>query len=75
MFDPIVVVFKGTARVVRRVNIDTLDFASKLLFQCLKGKEVVAKDKSVIEDVMVGDAMRGVAGLVRAFQENARLQP
>ena len=37
--------------------------------------QVVAEDEAVVEQIVVGDAMRGVAGLLRVLQQDARLQP
>ena len=38
-------------------------------------KQVIAEDESIIEDVVIGDPVRGVVRLLRVLQENTRLQP
>ena len=55
---------EGAAGVVRRVDVDALDLAGELSLQCLEGKQVVAKDEAVVEDVVVSDPVRGVVRLL-----------
>lgn len=74
MFKPVVVMLECTASVVRRINVDALDFARELLLKCFEGEQVVAEDEAIIEDVVVGDSMRGMVSLSRVLQQNARLQ-
>src|SRR6266849_421513 len=74
MFQGIIIVLKRTSCVIRRINVDTLDLASELLLQRFQGKEVVAKDETIVEKVVVGDAVWGVVRLLRIFQQDARLQ-
>lgn len=45
MFNSVIVMLERAAGVVRRVNEDTLDLASKFLFESRKGKKVVAEDE------------------------------
>jgi hypothetical protein len=74
MFNTIVIMCKRCASVVRRVDIDALNLAGKFLFERFEGKEIVAKDETIVEDVVVGDSMRSVVRLLRIFRQNARLQ-
>ena len=52
-----------------------LIFPANFLLQCLKGQQIVAEDKAVVEDIVVCDAMRSVVGLFGIFKKDARLQP
>jgi hypothetical protein len=74
VFYTIVVLLKRCSCVIRRINENALDLTSELLFERFKGKEIVTKDKTVIEKVVVSHSMWGVVGLLRVFQQNARLQ-
>lgn len=65
---------KGAACIIRRVDEDAFDLAGEFLFERLEGEQVVTKDKAVVEDVVVGDAVRGVARLLAILQQDARLQ-
>jgi len=66
--------FKCATGIVRRINVNTLDLARELLFDRLESEQVVPKDESVIEDIAIGDAVRGVARLLAILQQDARLQ-
>ena len=71
MLDSIVIMFKCTPGVVGRVNKDALDPASKFLLQRLLCQQVIAEDEAVVEQVVLGDAMRGVVGFFRIFKQDA----
>ena len=75
MLKPVVVMGEGAAGVVRRVDENAFHLARKLRLQCLERQQVVTKDQSIVEDVVVRNAMLGVIGLLRVFQQDARLQP
>jgi hypothetical protein len=75
MFNPIIIVLKRTARVVWRVNEDTLNLAGELLFERFEGEQIVAEDEAVIEVVVVRDPLLGVIRILRVFEQDARLQP
>jgi len=75
MFNSVIIMTKRAAGVVRRVNEDALNFAGEFLFQRFEGEQIVAKDKPVIEPVIVRDAVLGVIGFFRVFKQDARLQP
>ncbi len=62
------------ARVVRRINVNAFDLPRELLFERLESKQVIPEDESVIEQVVVGDPVRRMVGLLRVFQQNPRLQ-
>jgi hypothetical protein len=53
-------VLNGLTCIERRVDVNALDLSSKLLFECFEGKEVVAEDEAVVEEVVVGNALLGV---------------
>jgi hypothetical protein len=61
-------VLKCCPRVVRWVNEDALDLAGELLFQRLEGQQVVAEDQPVVEEIVIGDPVRGVVRLFRVLQ-------
>ena len=62
MFNSVFVVREGRPRVVRRIDVDAFDLPRELLLQRLQREEVVAEDQTVVENVMVGDAMGCVIG-------------
>jgi hypothetical protein len=70
MFYPVIIIFKGAAGIVGRVYIDTFYPSGKFLLQGSEGKEVVAKDKAVVEDVFLAGAMLGVVAFDRVFQQD-----
>ena len=74
MLNAVIVVLKGVAGVVRRVDEDALHLPRELLLQRLEREQVVAVDEDVVEDVPVRDTRLGVIGLFRVFQKDARLQ-
>ena len=57
-----------------RVDVDALDLAGELLLERLEGREVVAEDQPVVEEVVLGDPVGGVVRLARVLNQNARLQ-
>lgn len=65
---------EGTAGIVGRVDVDALDLPGELLLQRFECEQVIAKDKSVIEQVVVGNAMGGMVRLLTVLQQDARLQ-
>jgi hypothetical protein len=73
MLNPVVVVFKGAAGVVRRVDEDALHLPCEVLLQGLEGEQVVAVDQDVVENVVVSGAGLGVVRLVRLLHQDARL--
>ena len=52
-----------------------LIFPVNSCLQRFEGEEVVSEDKTVVENVVVCDAMRSVVRLFRVFKKDARLQP
>jgi hypothetical protein len=64
VFQSIVVVLERAACVVWGININALDLADEFLFERFEGKEIVAKDKPVIENVAVRNPMLGVIRLL-----------
>jgi len=75
MFDAIVIVRECRPRVVRRIDIDALDLARELLLQSFQRQHVVTKDQAIVEDIILGHALRSVMRLVRVFQQDAWFQP
>lgn len=73
MFNPIIIMRKGTARVVRWVNINAFNLPCELLLKGFKGKEIIAENEAVIKEVFARNAMRGVMRLRRVFEQDARL--
>ncbi len=74
MFNSIIVMLKRAAGVVRWVNEDALNLAGELLLKRLQREQIVAKNKFVIEKVIVRDAMLRVMRFCRVFQQNTRLK-
>jgi hypothetical protein len=74
MFQTIIIMFKGAAGIVGLVYIDAFYPSGKFLFQGFEGKEVVAKDKAVVEDVFLAGALFGVVAFGRVFQQDARFE-
>ncbi len=60
MFQAVIIMRECATRVVWRIDEDAFDLAGEFLFEPLEGEQVVPKDKAVVEDVVVGDAVRGV---------------
>jgi hypothetical protein len=75
MFKAIVIIRKSLSSVVRRIDVDAFHLSGELLFQCLKGEEVVAVDEHVVEDVLaVPAAYGGVMGFSWVLDEDAWLK-
>jgi hypothetical protein len=74
MLHPVVVMLESAAGVVRWVDEDASDLPSKLLFEGFKSEKVVTEDEAVIEQVVVGHTVRRVIGLLRVFEQDARLK-
>ena len=53
MLDPVIVVRKRASGVVGRIDVDALDLASKILFEGFQSEKVVAKNETVVEDIVV----------------------
>jgi hypothetical protein len=66
---------KGTTGIVRRVNVDTFYLFGKFLFQGFEGKEVVAEDEMVVEDVFITVSMFGMVTFGGVFQQDSGFQP
>jgi hypothetical protein len=67
MFQAIIIMFKGAAGVVGRVDVDAFYLAGKFLFQGFEGKEIVAEDKAVVEDVFLAGAVFGMVTFGKIF--------
>ena len=74
MLDTIVIVLESAAGVVRRIDKNALHLAGKVLLKRLQRKKVVALNKDVVEDVVIGDARPRVIGLGGVLDEDARLK-
>src|SRR5712691_11670724 len=75
MFSSIVIMFQCSPSVIRRVNINALNFPRELLLQCLQRQQVVPMDQYVVENVILTHPMRRMVRLLWVFDENSRLQP
>ncbi|WP_420597574.1 hypothetical protein [Deinococcus sp.] len=75
MFHAVVVMLKGAARVVRRINKNTFDLTPVSIVggEALQGQQIVTEDQHVLKLVVVGDAGGGVVVALRVFQQDARL--
>jgi hypothetical protein len=71
MFYTVIVMFKGAAGVVGRIYVDTFYLAGKFLFQGFEGKEVIAENEAVFENVFFADAALGMVTFGGVFQEDA----
>jgi hypothetical protein len=71
MFYAVIVMFKGASGVVGRVYVDTFYLAGKFLFQGFEGKEVVAENKAVVENIFFAGTALGVVAFGGVFQEDA----
>jgi hypothetical protein len=67
MRDPIVIMSECRARVVRRIDVDTLDLPAEILFECFEGQEVIAEDQSVVKNVIIASSRGGVVGPCAIF--------
>ncbi|MBT9137292.1 MAG: hypothetical protein DDT34_02380 [Firmicutes bacterium] len=74
MLQPIVVMRKRAARVVRRVDEHALYLSRKLSLQRFQRQQVVAEDQPVAKDIVLRHAMFGVVRLAGVFEQDARLQ-
>lgn len=75
MFKTIIIMFKGIASVVRRVDVDAFHLPCELLLKSLQRKKVVSVDEHVVEDVLAILPARG--GMMRFFHilhQHARLK-
>ncbi len=61
--------------IVRWINENAFDASCKLLLQRLQPQQVVTKDQSIVEDVILSNAMRRMIRKRRVFEQNPRLQP
>jgi len=68
MFNAVIRMLERTSGVVWWIDVDVLDLAGGFLLDGFEGQQVVAKDKPVIEQVVVGNAVFGVVGLLQIFQ-------
>ena len=75
MFNAIVIVFKCTPSVIRWINVYTFDLVDEFLFQCLEGKQIVTKDKAVVENIVISNTARRVIRLLLILKQNPWLQP
>ena len=53
MLHAIIVMLKGAAGIVGRINVDALDLAGKILLQRLEGKKIVAVDEHIVKNIGV----------------------
>lgn len=74
MLHSIVIMRKGRAGVVGRIDEDALHLARVLGLEGFQGKEVVAEDELVVEEVGIAYAMVGVVALRRVLDEYAGLE-
>jgi len=74
MLHSVIVMLKGRTRIVWWVDVDALDFPRELLLQRLEGEEVIPENKTVVEDIVVCDAVQSVVRFIRFFKKDARLQ-
>lgn len=61
---------KPAKQVTRHIRL-----AREFLLQRLQCEQVVAKDQSVVEDVIIAHPMLSMISLLRILQQNTRLQP
>jgi hypothetical protein len=74
MLYTIIIMFKSISSIVRRIDINAFDLASKLLLQRFKGKKVVAVNQSVFKKIIASGPERGVVGFVMITNKNSRLK-
>jgi hypothetical protein len=67
--------FKSAAGIVGWVNVNTFHLTGKFLFQSFEGKEVVAKNEVIIEDVFFAGAVFGMVAFSGIFQQDTWFQP
>ena len=49
--------FKSVSGVIWGVDINAFYFTGKFLLKCLEGKEVVTEDKTIVEQIVVRNAV------------------
>lgn len=74
MFDSVVIVLKCRLRIIRWINKHTLHLPRVFLLQRFEREQIVPEDQLVIEEVIRPDPIRGMVGLLRIFEQDARLQ-
>jgi hypothetical protein len=74
MLYTIIIMIERLTSVEWRVNVNTVDFSSKFLFERFKREEVVTKNEAIIEDVVVSYALLSVIRLLGIFQQDTGLQ-
>jgi hypothetical protein len=74
MLNTIIVIFKHFPCIKWRINVDAFNLTSKLLFQRPKGKEVIAKNQPIIEEIVFAGLVGGMIRLGRVLDQDARLQ-
>ena len=74
MLYTIIIMIERLTSVGRMINVNTLDFSSKFLFERFKCEEVVTKNEPIIEDVIVSHAVLSVIRLLDVFQQDPWLQ-
>ena len=57
MLNSIIIMRERAAGVVRRVNEDALNLAGELLLKSFQREQIVAKNKFVVENIVVSHAM------------------
>jgi len=62
---------KGRTGVVWRVDEDAFDFACVLGLEGFQGKQIVAKDELVVEEVVVAHPMRGMVAFRKVLDEDS----
>ena len=75
MLQAVVIMCKGAAGVVGRIDEHALHLAAELRFQRFQRQQVISVDQPVVEDVIIRHPVFGVVGFLRIFQQNPRLQP
>ena len=75
MLDPVVIMGKGAAGIVRRIDKHALDLTGKLLLQGLQGQEVVAEDQPVVETIILRHPVLGMVRQLLILQQDTRFQP
>ena len=75
MLNTVVIMFKSVARVVGRININTLNLAGIFLLESFERKKVVAMNKHVVENIIFRHSFSGMITLRGILNKNPRLQP
>src|SRR5687768_5192773 len=74
MLYTIIIVIKRLTSVERRVNVNTLYFPGKFLFERFQREEVVTINEAIIENVVISHALLGMIRLLNVFQQDPWLQ-